>query len=124
MGTELDVSGTFIYNGLKSFHDMQTFYHEADVFVLPSLNEGMSNTVLEAMACGLPLIVTDVGGTSELIRGNGFVVKSKNVEDIKREIIKYSEDKMDLIKKHGSRSRELAETMGWAKIANVYKGVY
>lgn len=32
MGTELDVSGTFIYNGLKSFHDMQTFYHEADVF--------------------------------------------------------------------------------------------
>ena len=42
---------------------MQAF----DVFVLPSLSEGISNTILEAMASGLPLVVTDVGGNMELV---------------------------------------------------------
>ena len=41
-----------------------------DVFVLPSLNEGMSNTLLEAMSCGLPALATDVGGNPEIIENN------------------------------------------------------
>lgn len=41
-----------------------------DVFVLPSLNEGMSNTLLEAMACGLPVLATDVGGNPEIVENN------------------------------------------------------
>jgi len=39
-----------------------------DVFVLPSLNEGISNTILEAMACGIPIVATAVGGTTELVQ--------------------------------------------------------
>lgn len=49
-----------------------------DVFVLPSLSEGMSNTLLEAMACGMPPIVSDVGGNREIVQDgvNGLVFAS------------------------------------------------
>ncbi|MEN9443783.1 MAG: hypothetical protein RIS47_673, partial [Bacteroidota bacterium] len=73
---------------------------EADVFVLASSNEGMSNAVLEAMASGLPLILSDVGGTSELIADNGFVVPSDSIEALREKIEIYRRD-ADLRRMHG-----------------------
>jgi glycosyltransferase involved in cell wall biosynthesis len=54
--------------------DPETFLAAAGVFVLPSLEEGMSNAVMEAMAAGLPVIGTAVGGTPELLRGGRGVL--------------------------------------------------
>ena len=48
--------------------DVPSLMRAMDVFVLPSRNEGISNTVLEAMASGLPVIATRVGGNPELVR--------------------------------------------------------
>lgn len=47
--------------------DVLPYYHAADVFVLPSRSEGLSNAMLEAMACGLPVVATDVGAAAEVI---------------------------------------------------------
>ena len=47
--------------------DVDVLYRAFDVFVLPSLSEGMSNTILEAMAVGLPVVATDVGAARELV---------------------------------------------------------
>ena len=62
------------------FHDyveeISSFYQLADAFVLPSLIEGWSVAVMEAMFYGLPLILTDVGGNKEILErvGNGILV--------------------------------------------------
>ncbi len=55
-----------IFTGYRT--DVANLYGVFDVFVLNSFAEGMSNTLLEAMACGLPVICTAVGGNSELIK--------------------------------------------------------
>jgi glycosyltransferase involved in cell wall biosynthesis len=58
------------------------FYHAADIVVLPSRWEGLSNVMLEAMACGLPIICTEVGGAVEWIQSgkNGKLVPPEDVK--------------------------------------------
>jgi glycosyltransferase involved in cell wall biosynthesis len=60
---------------------VENFYRAADLFVLPSQNEGMPNVVVEAMACGLPCVVTSISGTTDLIQsgksGKLFAVNSE-----------------------------------------------
>ena len=60
--------------------DADRLYHAFDTFVLNSIAEGMSNVLLEAMASGLPIICTEVGGNVELVKHNhtGFLVPPKN----------------------------------------------
>ncbi len=74
-----------------------------DIFVLPSLSEGYSISLLEACACGLPIVATDVGGNGEIVRSgvNGLLVEPKNVEEIANAVIKLA------------RSRDLRSEMGW-----------
>ncbi|MFB9839132.1 glycosyltransferase, partial [Actinoallomurus acaciae] len=54
--------------------DIEPLLARAQVVALPSLHEGMSNAVMEAMAAGRPVVATDVGGTGELLRGRGVLV--------------------------------------------------
>ncbi len=63
-------------------------YNAADVFVLPSLSENLPNTIMEAMACGVPCVGFKVGGIPEEIdhRRNGYVAEYRNAEDLARGI--------------------------------------
>ncbi|MFB0935685.1 MAG: TIGR03088 family PEP-CTERM/XrtA system glycosyltransferase [Propionivibrio sp.] len=70
-------------------NDVPDILRGLDCFVLPSLAEGISNTILEAMACGVPVIATDVGGNGELIQAGktGVLVPSGDVPAMAREIV-------------------------------------
>ena len=63
-------------------------YNAADVFVLPSLSENLPNTIMEAMACGLPCVGFKIGGIPEEIdhKRNGYVAEYCNAEDLARGI--------------------------------------
>ncbi|HNP35724.1 MAG TPA: TIGR03088 family PEP-CTERM/XrtA system glycosyltransferase [Woeseiaceae bacterium] len=74
--------------------NVPSLLRDFDFFVQPSLNEGMSNTILEAMASGLPVVATDVGGNPELIRDtvDGSLVPPGDVPSLADRIICYARD--------------------------------
>ena len=82
-----------------------------DVFVLPSLAEGISNTILEAMATGLPVVATDVGGNSEIMLHGitGLLVPRSDPDALAAAIRRYVDDP-DLRRIHGAHARSRCET--------------
>ncbi|MDH5750104.1 MAG: TIGR03088 family PEP-CTERM/XrtA system glycosyltransferase [Rhodospirillales bacterium] len=90
--------------------DIPAVMRGLDIFVLPSLNEGISNTILEAMASGLPVIATAVGGNEELlIEGEtGLLVPSGTPVPMADAIARYLDDP-GLTARHGRAGRERVE---------------
>jgi L-malate glycosyltransferase len=123
MGLGLKDKVTF--TGPIAHEKVLPYYQKANIFALPSLNEGMSNTMLEALACGLPIITTDTGGTKELVTDNknGFIVKMKNSYDLAEKIEKFLLDK-GLDEKMGKESRTRAEELSWENVAKGYEDLY
>ena len=101
---------------------MQVF----DVFVLPSRNEGISNTILEALASGLPVIATAVGGNVELVSDgvNGTLVKPGDVPGMAQALLAYL-DTPARIDEHGANARRQAvQSFSIPAMAEAYAKVY
>lgn len=90
--------------------DVPEILRALDIFVLPSLGEGISNTILEAMASGIPVVATEVGGNPELVDDNqtGFIVPSSNPEALANAVARYVTDK-SLSRQHGEAGRRRVE---------------
>jgi sugar transferase (PEP-CTERM/EpsH1 system associated) len=106
--------------------DVLSALHALDVFVLPSLNEGISNTILEAMACGLPVLATAVGGNVELVEDGmmGHLFAPGDVPALADHMASYVSDD-DLRRTHGARARVRAEAQfGLDRMVDDYVAVY
>jgi sugar transferase (PEP-CTERM/EpsH1 system associated) len=92
-------------------HDVPRVLAALDLFVLPSIAEGISNTVLEAMATGLPVVATRVGGSPELVADgvNGSLVPRADPDALAAAIGRYMGDAR-LRSLHGEASRRRAVT--------------
>jgi len=116
----------------KHFHllgfrtDVDRLLNSFDVFVLPSLYEGLPNAVLEAMAAGLPVIATAVDGTPEAVLQNetGLLVCPENSDVLAEAILKLCNNKK-MMKKYGESGRIRAEEyFSWQREVGQFVSLY
>jgi len=88
--TELGVSGAVKFTGEVSFTQAPALLSSMDICVLPSLSEGMSNTLLESMSAGKPVVATAVGGNTELVEHGktGFLVPPEDPQVMADALVK------------------------------------
>ncbi|WP_447968787.1 TIGR03088 family PEP-CTERM/XrtA system glycosyltransferase [Nitrospira sp. M1] len=106
--------------------DIPDLLRSFDLFVLPSEAEGISNTILEAMACGLPVLATAVGGNVELvIDGNtGRLIPPRDPRAMAEAMVDYVQDP-SLVQQHGRAGRALTEQrFSLETMVNGYLSVY
>lgn len=106
-------------------HDQ--FYHKCDLHVLPSLEEGLAGVTLEAMASGLPQVVTRETGVTDIWTEEcGRIVPVRDVDAL-AEAIKFYYDNRDIGRIHGQTARRLVEKYTWARfgeaVAEFVKGL-
>ena len=83
---DLELNDVVELHGRNSPEDVRRVLQRSDAFLLTSLSEGISNAVLEAMACGVPVVTTDCGGMREAVTDGveGFVVPTRDTAAIVR----------------------------------------
>jgi sugar transferase (PEP-CTERM/EpsH1 system associated) len=111
---------------LGALKNVEDFLNALDVFVLPSVSEGMSNTLLEAMSSGLPVVATRVGGNPELIQENvsGQLFRVGDVAELAEHLSALAGD-VELMQTLGAsaRARILAE-YGLDAMVGRYRNLY
>jgi len=125
----LGVHDSLIMLGHVSHEKMPHVYSISDVVVLPSLREGTPLVLLEAMACGKPVVATRVGGIPEIVKHgeNGLLVRPKDIEGLSKAILTLLEDP-DLREEMGKKARRRAvKEFDWDikadEVIRVYKEV-
>lgn len=106
--------------------DVPAVMRGLDCFVLPSLAEGISNTILEAMASGLPVIATRVGANADLVQEglSGRLVPRADSETLAREILAYLADPA-MARRHGRAGRQTVERrFSIDRMVGEYEGLY
>lgn len=109
-----------------SLDDVPAVMRAFDVFVLPSQAEGISNTILEAMACGLPVIATDVGGNGELVenRHTGTLIPSKDPEALAKQMAIYADDPQRRRQQGENGRNRIVERFSMAQMLSAYSNLY
>lgn len=105
--------------------DIPEIMHALDIFVLPSLNEGMGRVLVEAMAAGKPIVASRVGGIPDLVKHgqNGFLVGPGDIEGLSLAIRKLLIDKK-MRDEMGRRGRTMALDFGVEKMVEKIDELY
>jgi glycosyltransferase involved in cell wall biosynthesis len=104
---------------------MVDVYNAVDLYAIPSLQDNLPNTVMEAMACGVPCIGFNVGGIPEMIDHlhNGYIAEYKNVGDLAGGIHwLLTEGEYDILSREAAR--KAANSYSESSVAMKYIGVY
>lgn len=107
-------------------NNVEEYMKASDIFVLPSYSEGLPNVLLEAAACGLALVTTDIGGCRDIVinGSTGLIVKTNHAEDLGKAITKLINDSVmrDILSKNARAHIEKKYSL--TKVASQYSILY
>jgi glycosyltransferase involved in cell wall biosynthesis len=92
-------------------NEVVSLVRQCDIFFLPSRSEGFSNALIEAMACGLPCVATNVGGNAEAVSHgeSGYIINSEDADSAAARILMLLKDP-DSARKMGTAGRKIVES--------------
>jgi len=126
LANNLKIQNKVIFQGQVKYDELPKHYALADIFVRPSLSEGLGNVFLEAMACELPVIGTEVGGIPDFLenRKTGLFCKVNNPQDIAQKIEEILKD--DNIRRTLAKNglELVREKYSWDKISQQMENIY
>lgn len=120
---ELDPQGRIIFTGQIREQDKAALYSGAAVYLFPSLYEGFGMTVLEAMACGTPVVTSNVSALPEVVGDAGVLVDPYNVEAISTALGELLADPARR-RQLGQQARERSRGFTWREVAEKTVAVY
>ncbi|HEY4691914.1 MAG TPA: glycosyltransferase [Bellilinea sp.] len=125
LSAELGLSDIVLFLGKRSQESLPYYYSAADVVVVPSHYESFGMVALEAMACGTPVVASQVGGLAFLVQDGvtGFVVPNGEPELLGQHLVETLLDP-ELRGRLGSQGAEIARGYSWDTIAARIMGVY
>jgi len=119
----LGLQGDVLFPGFVADEDLPALYNLAEAFVLPSLYEGFGLPPLEAMACGTPVVTSNVSSLPEVVGDAGLMVEPADVESLAVAIERVLEDgglRREMVQRGLARAKEFT----WERAARRLLGVY
>lgn len=122
--SELELDSLVTFYGNRD--DIPQLLQDMDIFVLPSLGEGISNTILEAMASGLPIVATHVGGNPELVTPgiNGLLVPPSSPRELADALLTLLADPQKISDMGQASLKAVRSRFDWQKTVQEYAAVY
>ena len=117
-----DLEGAVAFLGMQT--NVYQYINAADIFILPSLYEGIPMTLIEAMGTGIPIVATNVGGIPNMLSNNeSALLTSVDSQEIADSLIRLSED-VRLRKKLGQNALERSQEFSSREMARQYIKIY
>jgi glycosyltransferase involved in cell wall biosynthesis len=123
---ELGLEDSVEFRGKLDRQALAKLYQKANVFTLPSLNESFGMVALEAMACGIPVVASNVGGLPSLVDNDktGFLIEPGNIAELSEKLTKLLSDKK-MAAEFGTAGRKKAiADFNWDFRAAQYDRIY
>ncbi|MES3005144.1 MAG: glycosyltransferase family 4 protein [Patescibacteria group bacterium] len=126
LAKELGVSDRVRFLGFLDYKDIPRYFSVCDIFIRPSRSEGFGNSFIEAMASGLPVVATPVGGIPDFIddKETGIFCSPDNPQSVARAVNTLLNDKDLYIKLSNNGKRVASTKYGWDKITEGMKDVF
>lgn len=117
---QLEMEDIITFKG--NVEDVAKLFEVCDVFVLPSLSEGLPISILEAEAASLPIIASRIGGIPDIFEDNGLLFEVNDEKGLVNSILELSHQ--EIRQKYAEKSRRIAEKYSADKVAKRYEELY